>query len=147
MVRIFRFLAVVGCLLLPTLFTLPAAADTVGKTIFYNLTTDEAWTAGMALGQATKALESGYRIAVFLNVRGVLLASKAFHSDTWAGADKNLQDMLRTVLARGGRVIVCPMCLKKVGLGVSDVIDGAELGGPDVTLKTMTADDTVVISF
>lgn len=32
------------------------------ETIFYNVTTDEAWAAGMALGQANKALEVGYKV-------------------------------------------------------------------------------------
>ena len=36
------------------------------KTIFYNLTTDEAWAAGMAIGQATKALDNGYDVAISL---------------------------------------------------------------------------------
>lgn len=33
------------------------------------------------------------------------------------------------------------------GMTMDDVIEGVVMGGPDVTLKAMTADDTVVISY
>lgn len=122
-------------------------ADDGAKTIFYNLTTDEAWKAGMALGQANKALENGYKVIVFLNVRGVFLASKTFKTDSLAAAGMSLQDMLKGVMAKGGRVVICPMCMKKTGLEMDGLIEGVVLGGPDVTMKAMTADDTAVISF
>jgi predicted peroxiredoxin len=122
------------------------AAD-AQKTIFYNVTTDEAWAAGMALAQATKALESGYGVVIFLNVRGVLLASRTFLSDTNAQAGVSVQDQLKGAMAKGAQVIVCPMCLAKVGMTMDDVMEGVVKGGPDTTLKTMTADGTVVISY
>lgn len=117
------------------------------KTIFYNVTTDEAWAAGMALAQATKALESGYGVVIFLNVRGVLLASRTFLSDTNAQAGVSVQDQLKGAMAKGAQVIVCPMCLAKVGMTMDDVMEGVVKGGPDTTLKAMTADGTVVISY
>jgi predicted peroxiredoxin len=117
------------------------------KTIFYNLTTDEAWAAGMALGQANKALENGYNVVIFLNVRGVLLASKSFHSDISAGSGMSLQDMLKAAMKKGAKAIICPMCMSKVGFTPDDLIEGIVKGGPDVTMKAMTADDTVVISY
>ena len=133
--------------LLLILFDAASLTAAEKKTIFYNLTTDEAWTAGMALNQASKAIEHGYKVVVFLNVRGVLLASKAFHSDSFVASALSLQDMLQANMKEGAKVIVCPMCMKKVGLTQEDLIKGIEMGGPDVTLKAMTADDTVVISY
>jgi predicted peroxiredoxin len=124
-----------------------AASADQQKTIFYNLTTDEAWAAGMALGQANKALESGYRVTIFLNVRGVLIASKSFSTDSFGGSGMSLQDMLKGAMSKGAQAIICPMCMKKAGLTMDDVIDGVVEGGPDVTMKSMTADDTVVISY
>jgi len=117
------------------------------KTIFYNLTTDEAWAAGMALGQANKALEGGYDVVIFLNVRGVLLASKSFKSDISPASGVSLQEMLKAAMKKGAKAIICPMCMNKVGLTEEDLIDGIVKGGPDVTFKAMTADDTVVISY
>jgi len=117
------------------------------KTIFYNITTDEAWAAGMALGQANKALESGYGVVIFLNVRGVLIASKSFKTDTNGAVGKNLQEMLKVAMANGANAIICPMCLGKVGMTMDDVVEGVVKGGPDTTLKALTADNTVVMSY
>ena len=101
----------------------------------------------MALGQANKALENGYNVAIFLNVRGVFLASKKFKTDGWADSGKSLQDMLKSAMDNGAKAIICPMCMKKVGMTMDDVIEGVVKGGPNVTMKAMTADHTVVISF
>ncbi len=117
------------------------------KTIFYNITTDEAWTAGMALGMADKAIDSGYKVVIFLNIRAVFIASKSFNTDSWGASGKSLQDMLKTVMDKGAKGIICPMCMKKVGMTKEDVIDGVVQGGADVTFPAMTADNTTVISF
>ncbi len=117
------------------------------KTIFYNITTDEAWAAGMALGQANKSLENGYNVAIFLNVRGVFLASKQFKTDSWGDSGKSLQDMLKSAMDKGAKAIICPMCMKKVGMTMGDLIKGVVKGGPNVTMKAMTAEDPVVIRF
>ncbi|MCF7984010.1 MAG: DsrE family protein [Thiohalocapsa sp.] len=122
-------------------------ADDDKQTIFYNVTTEEAWAAGMALGQANKALENGYGVAIFLNVRGVYIASKTFQTDTNAASGMSLQDMLKAAMDKGAQVIICPMCMAKAGMTMDDVIDGVVKGGPDVTMKLMTDDDTTVISY
>jgi predicted peroxiredoxin len=58
-----------------------------------------------------------------------------------------MQEMLKAAMEKGAQAIVCPMCLGKAGMTMDDVIEGVVKGGPDVTMKAMTADDTVVISF
>ena len=139
-----------GSILLAVMLVAASAAvlaDEDKKTIFYNLTTEEAWAAGMALGQANKALENGYAVVIFLNVRGVFIASKTFQTDTNAAAGMSLQDLLKAAMAKGAQVIICPMCMGKAGMTMDDVIDGVVKGGPDVTLPLMTDDDTTVISF
>lgn len=135
------------CILLTLLLTLPVTADEQKKTIFYNLTTDEAWAGGMALSQANKALENGYQVVIFFNVRGVFIASKSFHTDTLSSSGMSLQNMLKAVIGKGARAIICPMCLNKAGMNMDDMIEGVEKGSPDVTMKLMTAENTAVISF
>ena len=124
-----------------------AALAAEKKTIFYNITTDEAWAAGMALGQANKVLEHGYGVVIFLNVRAVFIASKAFKTDANGATGKSLQEMLRSAMDKGATAIVCPMCLGKAGLTMDDVLDGILKGGIDTTIKALTADDTVVLSY
>ncbi len=125
----------------------PLTADDSNKTIFYNITTDEVWAAGMALGQANKALENGYKVVLFLNVRGVFIASKSFHTDTLSASGMSLQNMLKAAMKKGAKAIICPMCMKKAGMTMDDVIEGVEKGGPDITMKLMTADDTAIMSY
>jgi peroxiredoxin family protein len=55
--------------------------------------------------------------------------------------------MLKSAMDKGAKVIICPMCMKKAGLTMDDVIKGIVKGGPDVTMKAMTAEDTAIISF
>ena len=128
-------------------FTTPLAAEEGSKTIFYNITTDDTWAGGMALGQANKALENGYKVVIFLNVRGVFIASKSFNTDTLSASGMSLQDMLKGAIKKGARAIICPMCMKKAGMTKDDIIEGVEKGGPDVTMKLMTADDTAIMSY
>ncbi len=55
--------------------------------------------------------------------------------------------MLKGAIKKGAEVIICPMCLKKAGMTMDDVIGGVVKGGPDATMKAMTAENTVVISY
>jgi predicted peroxiredoxin len=117
------------------------------KTLFYNLTTDDSWASGMALGQAAMALQNGYQVVVFLNVRGVYLAQQSRAQDTFSGTGKTAHEMLASLREQGARVIICPMCMKKAAIADSDLVPGVEIGGPKVTFPLMTADDTVVLSY
>lgn len=129
-----------------TLFAATAGASDK-KTIFYNVTTDDTWAAGMALGQASMAAQNGYKVVVFLNVRAVYLASKSRAQDTFSGTGKTADAMLTALAKNGARVIICPMCMKKAGMTEADLVEGVELGGPPVTMPLLTGDDTVVLSF
>jgi len=144
MFRTIRRLAVTAILALG-LFN-PAMADEHQRTFFYNITTDDTWAAGMAAGQANKALEAGQDVVLFLNVRGVYLASTARQQDTFA-AGKTPQQLLQAAMDKGGRVIICPMCMKQAGMSMDDVIEGVERGGPEVTFKALNDPNTVVLSY
>lgn len=125
----------------------PAMADADKRTFFYNITTDDTWAAGMAAGQANKALEAGHDVVLFLNVRGVYLASTERRQDTFAAAGHTPQELLQAAMDKGGRVIICPMCMKQAGMSMSEVIEGVERGGPDVTFKALNDPHTVVLSY
>lgn len=128
-------------------FATTSVAVAADKTFFYNISTDESWKAGMALGQGNKALEEGYDVVFFLNVRGVYLASTKRQQDTFGPTGHTPREMLQAAQEEGARVVICPMCLKKAGMTMDEVIEGAERGGPDVTFDLMADDDTVVMSY
>jgi len=139
-----QFLLLVAVLSL--LFALPASAD--GKSLFVNLTSDDTNRWGMAVGMATMVLEKQkIPVTVFLNVDAVRLADKSIPQNKYANG-KTSTEMLDGFMQAGGKVIICPMCMKNVGgMEKSDLIPGVVMGGPDVTFPALMADDTTVISY
>jgi sulfur relay (sulfurtransferase) complex TusBCD TusD component (DsrE family) len=116
---------------LMTLVSLPATAETPAAlpgSLFVNLTTDEGHRANMALKFSTDVLDRGHPVAIWLNDRGVFLATKA-HAEKFAAQQKTLAALMQ----RGTPVIVCPFCMKHYGVAETDLIDGAKVGNPDLT--------------
>lgn len=124
------------------------AADTADQKLFVNLSSDELNRAAMAIGFSTKVRQQKkVPVTIFLNVEGVRIADKNVPENKHASG-KSLKEMLATFMEAGGRVIVCPMCMKNVGgLDKIDLIDGVEVGGPDVTWPVLFAEGTVVLSY
>ncbi|MEZ5582834.1 MAG: hypothetical protein R3F37_08765 [Candidatus Competibacteraceae bacterium] len=61
-----------------------------------------------------------------------------------AMAEKTPQQMLLAFIEKGGKVIVCPMCLKHAGFSPDDLIDGATMGKPEVTLPALYGSSKVL---
>jgi predicted peroxiredoxin len=139
--------AVVGTLVLMFFFSAVAGAAGVQKKeggIFVNLTSSDAIRAPMAVRFSSLGLERGIPMTIFLNVDGVLLAVKKFHSPQCKKAGGCVQDMLAKFMKKGGRVIVCPMCLEANGYDKSDLIDGVEIGNPEITFSGILSSDKVI---
>ena len=132
--------------LLSLLIALPASAS--GKKLFVNVTTDDTNTSAMAVGMATMILEKNkIPVTIFLNVDAVRLADKSIPQNKYANG-KTVTEMLAGFMKAGGKVIVCPMCMKNVGgMDKNDLIPGVVMGGPTVTFPALLADDTTVISY
>jgi predicted peroxiredoxin len=122
------------------------AEDRPDTTLFLNLTTDDTWTATMALGYAGKVREAGYPVVVFLNVRGVRVADKNFPPDRYGPGEKTPKEILEGLIAAGATVYVCPMCSENAGMSQADWIDGAKPGGEE-TIKVQMAPSTQVMSY
>lgn len=106
--------------------------------IVVNLAHDRGISTEMALNFANISLGRGYETVVWLNSDGVRLAdAKA----------KEIQavKMLKEFLAKGGKVYVCPVCAKK--LGVKELIKGAQWANPDIIFSLISQDKVKVISF
>jgi hypothetical protein len=80
----------------------PASAD-ADDPLFVNLTTDEGHRANMAFTFSKAVLERGHPVTIWLNDKGVLLASKV-HGGKFADQQKTLAEMI----SKGVTVIVCP---------------------------------------
>lgn len=119
-----------------------AASAGANDPLFLNATTDDSHRSTMALMFASRQQERNHPVTVFLNDKGVLLAAKARSSDS-----KVQQDLLAKIMANGGTVYVCPMCLKHFGVPESDLIDGAKLGNPDLLGDALFRDNTRTLTW
>ena len=146
-----RFIVLIVGLIAAAVILVPAgfpvrADDRPDTTLFLNLTTDDTWTATMALGYAGKVREAGYPVVVFLNVRGVRVADRNFPPDRRGPGDKTPQEILVDLIAAGATVYVCPMCSENEGMTQADWIEGSKPGGPE-TIKIQMAPATKVMSY
>lgn len=116
--------------------------------LFVNLTSNEIKRATMAIMFATRVRQQKQMpVTIFLNVDGVQIANKN-QPEIKNVMDKSLKTMLQDFMKAGGRVIICPMCMKNAaGITQADLIEGVELGGPDVTWLALFAENTTVLSY
>lgn len=117
----------------------PVVADTQG--LFLNMTSDDAHRADMAMGFSQAMLERGHPVTVWLNDKGVLLASRR---ETGLAAQ---QQMLTQLMAKGVTVIACPMCMKHFGIGEADLIEGVAVGNPDLTSSLLFREHTQTLTW
>lgn len=123
------------------------AAET-GKKLFVNLSSDEINRAAMAINFSTRVLkQKKIPVTIFLNVEGVRIADKNLPHHKHING-QSTQEMLQAFIDAGGKVIICPMCMKNVGrLTPEDILDGVVVGGSDVTWPALFADDVRVLSY
>lgn len=120
---------------------MPTYADSQGS-LFVNLTTDEGHRANMAVLFSQKILERGHPVTIWLNDRGVFLASKK-QAEKFAEQQKVLAELI----AKGANIIVCPYCAKHYGIEVDELIEGAKVGNPDLTGSLLFKEDTKTLSW
>ena len=118
------------------------------KSLFINLTSNEINRAAMAINFGHRVLQKKKMpTAIFLNVEGVHLVNKNIPQHQHKNG-KTIHEMLAAFIQDGGKVIVCPMCMKNVGgMEKSDLLAGVQLGGPDTTWKALFADEVTVLSY
>ena len=124
------------------LFATSAFAE--GKSIFVNVTSSDNIKAPMAIMFANRGLDQGIAMTVFLNTEGVRLAVKGFNPPTNGRDGKNVHQMLAKFLQKGGKLLVCPMCLSAQGYDKADLIPGAKVTNADVTFKSILESDKVI---
>ena len=97
--------------------------------LFINLTNDDPWKASMAAFFATNfALKQGHKpVVIFVNVQATSLFSKSKADVRSEQFGRTVHDMYREFSAAGGKVLVCPVCMKAIGIKEGDLIDGAEV--------------------
>jgi len=96
--------------------------------LFINLTSNESHRATMAIGFGKNQLIKGHPLVVFLNDKGVLLAS-AKNTQKFTAQ----QQMIQEIIKSGGTVYACPSCMKHYGVEATDLLTGVKISTPDLT--------------
>jgi predicted peroxiredoxin len=125
----------------------PATAEDVPHHFVIHITSDDAWTTGSALTQAVVASERGHDVTVILSVRGVHLAETNSAQGGFAVTARSPREMLGDLIEDGHSVLVCGMCMVAGGVMKDELIEGAEIAGPELTFSALTAPDTIVLSY
>ena len=118
------------------------AAD--ANELIINLTSDataDPHPSLMAINFATKAVESGLDVTIFMNVHGVKLASK--DAADIAFNDQNLHDKIAAFIEKGGKVLACPMCMKISGVEAENLVPGIEVSGANIMMTKLQENPTV----
>ena len=121
------------------------AAEKKDMGLYVNLATKDTIKAGHAFAHALKLNERGHPMAFFLNGDAVLIAVKNAPQTSFEG--KPLQAWLKDVMAKGGKVIVCNVCIKLHNIKQEDLIDGATLGSPEIVSEYLFDPNYQVISW
>ncbi|MCP9841935.1 DsrE family protein [Synechococcus sp. J7-Johnson] len=80
------------------------------------------WVGGWAL----PAL--GHPVTIFLNYRGVLVGSR-----TKAASLTERQGLIAELLASGGTVLICPLCMKHYGKSEAELLNSLQIDNPTKT--------------
>ncbi|MCB1505109.1 MAG: DsrE family protein [Hyphomicrobiaceae bacterium] len=143
MLKFARITFLATALMLATAASMPAPASAGDSDpLFVNMTTSDAHRAEMAIGFSRKQQERKHPVTVFLNDKGVAVAAKSK-----AGEFAKHQGMLAQIIKDGGTVIVCPMCMKHYGIAKDDLIDGAQVGNPELTGGLLFKDGTQTLTW
>ena len=102
--------------------------------------TDVVWN---ALRLAGSAAEAGMMVRLFLMNDGVDLAREGV---TPVGAEFDLREMLRKLIAGGVKVRLCQTCLTRCGIGKGKTMAGAQVAGMK-DLVAWVRDTEKVLSF
>lgn len=142
-----KLFLVIIMLFTPGLTSTVFATDNNQK-LFVNLTSDEINRAAMAIMFSTKVLtQKKIPVTLFLNIEAVRIVDKNIPEHKHVSGN-SLKEMLASFMKAGGRVLVCPMCMKNVGgLSAKDLIKEVEVGGPNKTWPALFADNTTVLSY
>jgi sulfur relay (sulfurtransferase) complex TusBCD TusD component (DsrE family) len=116
--------------------------------LLINLTTDDTWSANMAIGLAQRAVDQEVApVIIFLNVRGVYLGDRERLPATEGNSEQNIHEKLQAFVAAGGQVIACPSCSQEAGLTQADYLEGVVVGEPGGIVPFLTDPNITVISY
>jgi sulfur relay (sulfurtransferase) complex TusBCD TusD component (DsrE family) len=137
-----RFTSMLVALVVLTAGAASAALAGDKDPLFINMTTDESHRASMAINFGKSQMERGHPLTIFLNDKGVQVASKG-NANKYGAQQK----MLSEVMQKGATVIACPMCMKHYGVKETDLVSGIKVGKPELTGGRLFQDNTRTLTW
>lgn len=110
--------------------------------LFVNMTTNDSHRAKMAIMFSKAQQGRGHPVTVFLNDKGVVVGAKA-NAQKFAEQQKTLSE----IISKGGVVIICPMCMQRYGVKEADLLQGIQIGNPDLTGSALFKDNTKTLTW
>ena len=97
-------------------------------TILFNVTSgqNDLHAATMAMQLAGHSLDDGRDVIIFLNVRAPVFASKKVEGELSFHGNPDVPTMLKDLMKRGAKVLVCPHCMDAMDVTEADLIAGAK---------------------
>lgn len=87
-------------------------------------------SASMGLGLAKAALQRGRHVAVFLNVEAAAFADRGLGADVRFADFPPIADLLRDIVAMGGKVFVCGHCAGVMKVSRDNLAPGIVMSEP-----------------
>ena len=127
----------------------PPATTDERPGLFINLTTDDIWSASMAVHFAhERALRGGHRpVTIWLSVRAIYLADRNRAPASNGPGQPDIHTMLRRFMADGGQVLACMGCARVAGLTQADMLDGVRIGTPEVLMPALMGPNVRTLSW
>jgi len=111
-----------------------------------NLTSSDLATSQAAFEFARQVQMDNGAVVFYLNLDAAALASTRAPQPKGAVTHKSASDLIAEIVADGGKVYVCVMCLQQSGLAIRDRIEGVALGGPAMR-EILMSPSTRIMSF
>ena len=150
-VRFRQFAVMVASLIVAfSALVAPMTAQAQDKSaLFINLTNDDPWKVAMAAFFATNfALKQDHKpVVIFVSVQATSMFHKNKANVRAEQFGKTVHEMYREFQAAGGKVLVCPVCMKALSMTDTDLIEGAEVASVKTVNEVLFRADTKVLAW
>lgn len=120
----------------------PAMAESKKDPLFVLLTSSDAHRTKMAIGMSNNQFGKGHPLTIYLVDQGVMLASNRFEHKY-----AEHQNILKSIIAKGGDVYICKMCMEQYGVVEGDLMKGLKYANPDAMGEAIFRPGTQTLSW
>lgn len=111
----------------------------------YSMT--DLWEINLAISLANRSLAAGRPTTLFLDVHAPVLARKDLDPTLHFASETPIKSQLGSFVAKGGVVLICPLCAQTMGVQPADVIPGVTYDDAGIFTSAGLAPGAVSLSF